>query len=106
MPIFAPMTGDELQRARRAAAERYTAIAMLYVPEGVTIEYRKSLSGYATKNKIMVPSPVTRKALYIFLHECAHVHLGHVAQGDRTPIDSRSPQSAASKSHQCCHVVR
>jgi hypothetical protein len=33
----------------------------------------------------MVPSPVTRKALYIFLHECAHVHLGHVAQGDRTP---------------------
>jgi hypothetical protein len=38
-------TGSELQAARRAAAERFQAIAMRYVPEGYTVEYRKSLSG-------------------------------------------------------------
>ena len=81
-----PMNGLELQAARRAAAERFTAIAMSYVPEGYTIEYRKSLSGkhYGTSKRICAPKPVTRKSLYIFLHECAHAHLGHAHNG-RTP---------------------
>jgi hypothetical protein len=71
-------TGAELQEARRAAAERFTAIAMQYVPEGYRVEYRKSLSGshYGGETKlIQAPRPVTRKSLYIFLHECAHAHL-------------------------------
>jgi hypothetical protein len=38
-------TGAELHAARKAAAERFTAIAMSYVPEGYTVQYRKSLSG-------------------------------------------------------------
>jgi hypothetical protein len=74
---MAVMTAADLQAARKAAAERFTAIAMSYVPEGYTIQYRKNLSGrhYSKKKLIQAPRPVTRKALYIFLHECAHAHL-------------------------------
>jgi len=80
-----PLTGQELQAARKAAAERFTAIAMLYVPEGYTIEYRKSLSGRhsASAKRISAPRPVTRKSLYIFLHECAHAWLHSDQKGKR-----------------------
>jgi hypothetical protein len=77
------LTGAELQAARKAAAERFEAIASKYIPKGYTIEYRKSLSGmhYGQSRKISAPRPVTRKSLYIFLHECAHAHLGHANKG-------------------------
>ncbi|SRR6266566_7328961 len=76
-PGMAIRTGAELQAARKAVAERFMAIVMQYVPEGYTIEYRKSLSGrhWVKRKLIQAPRPVTRKALYIFLHECAHAHL-------------------------------
>jgi hypothetical protein len=38
-------TAAELQAARKAEAERFQAIAMQYVPDSYTVEYRKSLSG-------------------------------------------------------------
>src|SRR5262245_55504070 len=76
-PGMAIRTGAELQAARKAPADRSMAIAMQYVPEGYTVEYRKSLSGrhWGKRELIQAPRPVTRKALYIFLHECAHAHL-------------------------------
>jgi hypothetical protein len=76
-PGMSIRTGAELQAARKAAAERFMAIAMMYVPEGWTIEYRKSLSGRCLIKKkiIQAPRPVTRRALYVFLHECGHAHL-------------------------------
>ncbi len=82
-PAMTVRTGAELQAARKAAAERFMAIAMMYVPEGYTIEYRKGLSGLhrGVAKVIETPRPVTRKALYIFLHECAHAHLGHSHNG-------------------------
>ncbi|PWL16595.1 hypothetical protein DKP76_16625 [Falsochrobactrum shanghaiense] len=73
-----PMTGLELQAARRAAADRFYQIGMSYVPDGYTVKFRKSLSGVAYGGKIRrieAPRPITRKSLYIFLHECAHAHL-------------------------------
>jgi hypothetical protein len=74
-----PLSAEQLQQARKEAAARFEAIAMKYVPEGYTISYRKSLSGRHSGRKklLQVPRPVTRKSLYIFLHECAHAHLGH-----------------------------
>jgi hypothetical protein len=80
---FTKRTGVELQAARKAAAERFQAIAMQHVPEGYTVEYRKSLSGahYGTRKLIQAPRPVTRKSLYIFLHECAHAALDHSTNG-------------------------
>jgi hypothetical protein len=71
------MSGAELQAARKRAAERFEAIAAKYVPEGWTVQYCKSLwSGRCIyKSRTIVgPRPVTRKALYIFLHECGHAH--------------------------------
>jgi hypothetical protein len=77
-----PLNGQELQAARKAAAERFFAIGMSYLPDGWTVQYRKSLSGRAwymrdgkVVKEIAAPKPVTRKSLYIFLHECAHAHL-------------------------------
>jgi hypothetical protein len=70
-------TGPELQALRKQAAERFTAIAMQYVPEGYTIEYCKSLSGghCGARKLIVAPRLVTRRSLYVFLHECGHAHL-------------------------------
>jgi hypothetical protein len=80
---FIVRSGAELQAARQAAAERFTAIAMQYVPEGYRVEYRKSLSGshWGKSKLIQAPRPVTRKSLYIFLHECAHANLRHGHNG-------------------------
>ncbi len=84
-PGMAIRTGAELQAARKAAAEKFMAIAMQFIPEGYTIEYRKSLSGRCLLKKriIKAPRPVTRRVLYVFLHECAHARLDH--QGRRKP---------------------
>jgi len=69
----------DLQKARAEAAERYEAIAALYLPDGWTVKYRNSLSGrcFGIRKHIDAPRPRTRKSLYIFLHECAHAHLHH-----------------------------
>lgn len=82
---FAPLDGKTLQEARRAAAERFYAIGMGYLPEGWTYAFRKSLSGLCDWNKKHIdgPRPVTRKALYIWLHECAHAHLHTNQKGGR-----------------------
>jgi hypothetical protein len=87
-------TGAELQAARKAAAERFHAIAMQYVPEGYTIKHRKSLSGrhYGKSKRIEAPRPVTRRSLYIFLHECAHAHL-HSGIGRRPKAHVREMEA-------------
>jgi hypothetical protein len=73
-----------LVAARKAAAERFYTIGMAHLPEGWTYKFRKALSGRAflDSKRIEAAKPVTRKALYIWLHECAHAHL-HV--GSRKP---------------------
>lgn len=83
-PGIALRSGADLQALRKASAEKFMAIAERHKPEGYTFEYRKSLSGmhYGKSKLIKAPRPVTRKALYIFLHECAHAHLGHAHNGN------------------------
>lgn len=62
-------------------AERCRHVAELLAKEaGVeTITYRKGLTGKAwvKEKRISVPEPTTRRRLYIFAHECAHVALNH-----------------------------
>lgn len=72
----------DLQKARREAAERFLAVGMSYLPAGWTFAFRKSLSGFVIiKDKHLVaPRPVTRKSLYIWLHECAHANLHDVSK--------------------------
>jgi hypothetical protein len=74
---FIARSGADLQAARKVAAERFTAIAMQELPDGWEVRWRRSLSGrchYKAK-LIETPKPVTRKSLYIFLHEVGHAVL-------------------------------
>lgn len=66
-----------LKEGHRKMAERCMAIALMHTPPDVTIKYRKSLTGraYFKERVLAAPRPVTRKSLYIYLHECAHFHL-------------------------------
>jgi hypothetical protein len=70
--------------------ERCKAIAAAATPPGYTIYYHKKLDGAACGKLpfgiephprgdywLLVPRPHTPKSLRVFLHECAHVHLGH-----------------------------
>jgi hypothetical protein len=71
-----------LQRFRRKWHQTHLSceeVAELYVPEGYTIEYRKSLSGVhiGARKLIKAPRPTTPDSLEVFLHECAHAHLKH-----------------------------
>lgn len=88
-----PLSGFDLQKARRAAAERFLALGLSYVPKGYTVEYRKSLTGrhYGSRKIISAPRPVTRKSLYIFLHECAHAHLH--GPGCKLPVHVKELQA-------------
>jgi predicted SprT family Zn-dependent metalloprotease len=89
----------DLQQARREAAERFLAIGMSYLPAGWTFAYRKALTGvcYIEKKHIVAPKPVTRKALYIFLHECAHAHLHTTGRKKRHLEETEAEQWAHAK---------
>ena len=58
-------------------ADRCLEVAESYLPDGWTVVYRRNLTGrcYYHKKEIATPRPVTRRALHIFLHECAHAVL-------------------------------
>lgn len=78
-----PMNAEKLRQARAAAKQRFVEIAIAETPPEVRLIFpRRSLSGRAGRLRtggyvITAPRPFTRKALYIYLHECAHVALGH-----------------------------
>ncbi|KKW20980.1 MAG: hypothetical protein UY62_C0036G0002 [Parcubacteria group bacterium GW2011_GWF2_50_9] len=61
------------------------------------VRIRRTLSGRAYgSGEIAAPRPVTRRALAIFLHECAHVALGHVF-APTLPHGGTGPAQAASE---------
>ena len=68
-----------LKNGMRSRA-RYAAVALANTPDNVrVVRICTSLSGFACINPkhsdfgmLCAPRPVTRKALYIYLHECAH----------------------------------
>lgn len=64
------------------------ACTLFYTPPDCEVSYRKSLTGRAwlDQNAIAAPKPVTRKSLYIYLHECAHIICGHSAGTTGKPV--------------------
>lgn len=71
---------QEWDAARGDISRRCLECAIKHVPEGaIVIKWRKSLTGKALHRGTLLametPVPKTRKALYVFLHECAHLHL-------------------------------
>lgn len=85
-------TMDAPDSTKTAHRQRFEACALANTPANVrVIEIRKDLSGRAACvpgkpgfGKLMAPRPVTRKSLYIFLHECAHFALH--ADGKRRKV--------------------
>lgn len=82
--------GHELRAAKAAARERYTLISELLKAEaGITRHYQhKQLSGLALISqgrRILAPSGVTRRQLYVLAHECGHIVLHSSPTGMAKP---------------------
>lgn len=78
---------DRLQRGKNRMRELCIQTALLNTPTSVRfVIVRRNLSGCANAEVISAPRPVTRRALAIFLHECAHIALCHVGNnGNHKP---------------------
>lgn len=84
MPL--EFTKESLFKARRVARERFAAVAIEETPAAIRyIVTRLRLGGRAFGDHIEAPRPLTRKALYIYLHEIAHVIRGHCDTKCRKP---------------------
>jgi hypothetical protein len=86
-----------LQAGRLAMKRHCIEVALTNTPPCVTqIEPRRSLTGraFTTRGIMAVPRPFTRKALYVFLHECAHFHLDHRRQKPRHVEEMEAEQWA------------
>nr|MBI3612634.1 hypothetical protein [Nitrospirota bacterium] len=71
---------EKLRMAKVRMREACVRAALANTPSTVrVIRIRRTLSGRAyNPEEIAAPRPITRRALHVFLHECAHVALGHV----------------------------
>jgi len=71
---------EKLKAGKERMRQLCIQAALTNTPAAVrVVRIRKTLSGRAYSTaEIAAPRPVTRRALHIFLHECAHVALGHV----------------------------
>jgi hypothetical protein len=80
-----PLDPASARSAKVALAARLETIALGYVLPGWQVIYHKRLSGWCdgVRRIIKVPRPITRKAVWIFLHECAHAHLHADLKGTR-----------------------
>jgi hypothetical protein len=71
----------KLRQGKKAMADRCRAAAKAIAEEAgvLTWEYTKGLYGRASSKRkhIRAPEPTTRRRLYLWAHECAHVALGH-----------------------------
>lgn len=72
----------------------YTRVAKRYRPAGVKIRFRRDqyltpahAAQWADGSREMyVPQPRDRHSLYVYLHECAHVHLKHIEPTSKIPL--------------------
>lgn len=87
---------EKLKAGKERMRQLCIQAALTNTPAAVrVVRIRKTLSGRAySAAEIAVPRPVTRRALHIFLHECAHVALGHVKA-------DKAAQFAPTLSHGC-----
>jgi hypothetical protein len=88
---------DMAQRCEEAAAQIATEAGV------VSWEYSNRLRGWALPEKkfINAPRPTTRRRLYIWAHECAHVALGHDKRSTvhRTEYEAERWAAAALRRH-------
>lgn len=83
-----------IKAARAARKAKLCQVALDNTPPNVrVIHIRKNLTGLACYDTgtLSAPRPFTRKALYIFLHECAHFALH--ADGKRRKVYIREMEA-------------
>src|SRR5262249_33149301 len=68
---------EKLRKGKEAMAARCERVGMALAQEAgvMTWEYRRSLTGRAWvgQRRIIAPKPTTRRRLYVWAHECAHI---------------------------------
>lgn len=71
----------------------FEEIVRRYKPRGWKVVYRAPVSAVAEAlsihdakgKRIICPPVIDRETLYLYLHECGHVHLGHFSMELDTP---------------------
>lgn len=88
---------EKLKAGKERMRQLCIQAALTNTPAAVrVVRIRKTLSGRAYSTaEIAVPRPVTRRALHIFLHECAHVALGHVKAAKTPEFGPTLPHSGS-----------
>ena len=90
----------DLIQALRAMKRTCMEVALIETPTTVSVIYpRRQLTGraFVQSGEIHVPRPFTRRALHIFLHECAHIALNHVGKKPRHVEELEAEQWAFRK---------
>jgi len=90
----------DLAQARREMKRKCMSVALTETPKRVSVIYpRRQLTGraFVHSGAIYVPRPFTRRALHIFLHECAHIALNHVGKKPRHVEELEAEQWAFRK---------
>jgi hypothetical protein len=81
MPAKSKLSEVKLQKLRKIAAR--------YLPASVTVSTRKIKgadgAAFFNSKRIYAPRVVDHRTLFIFLHECAHFHLGHHSDEIHSP---------------------
>ncbi len=100
-----------LQDARRTAKRRFIEIAVAETPPDVRfIIPRSSLSGAASRlfgggYQLKAPRPFTRKALYIYLHECAHIACLVIFALRENPVIGKNTKPNAGRMRRCANTL-
>lgn len=78
-----PLNSAAARQGKETMKRTCIAVAQACTPPGTEIHFRKALSGRAwtQPRRMDVPHPFTRRSLQVYLHECAHIWLGHDQKG-------------------------
>lgn len=83
------MKKDPKSSKSRFASNPYCSIVKAHLPKGYKLREQKlrgNTAGYATSHHEIICEPITdRERLFIFLHECGHVHNRHLRQNTDIP---------------------
>ncbi len=83
------MKKDQISPRKPSGSDPYRNIIKSHLPKGYRlkeINLHGNTAGYATSNREIICEPITdRERLFVFLHECGHVHNSHLRKNIDIP---------------------
>ncbi len=83
------MRKDRKSPRKPSGSDPYRKIIKTHLPKGYRLKeitLRGNTAGYATSNREIICEPITdRERLFVFLHECGHVHNRHLRKNIDIP---------------------